>query len=484
MHSLNVRRAAVIALIAIACRGSVSHANAATFTVNSTADDASGTCGTAIGGCTLRAAILAAVATPGRDTIRFDPTVFPLGSPAEINVVVPLPAIADPAGTIVDGTGAGVLIGQQLTGGGMERIDGLVFASAPGVPLAGVAVLQVSVVGFPGAGILICGGVPPDCEDDVTGPVVQGVVASGNEQSGVEIHGRNVGKAQVTDAVATHNGNDGILVDASQSVAGTRVERCAANENARTGIAIGELADTVSDTAIRDSIATHDTNGIAVAALSGVAKTKITNVAGINNSTRGIAIESLGALSATSIANSVGSGNETAAGIEIAGNVVSGATLQDVAANENRTGIVLDGQTAVTGAKITSAAAVGNQFDGIALREHVTGAKITRASVVGNNVGLRVIGSGATLKQVRASENAEDGIRLDGPGGGNRVEKCAGTANQGPGIAIRSGSTGNTVQGNVALGNDAVDVLDDNPDCDADVWKKNVFETRSAPCIH
>jgi hypothetical protein len=98
-------------------------------------------------------------------------------------------------------------------------------------------------------------------------------------------------------------------------------------------------------------------------------------------------------------------------------------------------------------------------------------------------VSLVAFGSGAALKQVRASENAEDGIRLDGPGGGNRVEKCAGTANQGPGVAIRSGSTGNTVQGNVALGNDAVDVVDDNPDCDADVWKKNVFETRGAPCI-
>jgi CSLREA domain-containing protein len=450
MHSLNVRRAAVIALIAVACTGAVSPARAATFTVNSAADDASNTCDTAIGGCTLRAAILAAVATPGRDTIRFDPTVFPPGSPAEIDVVVPLPAIADPAGTIVDGTGAGVVIGQLLTGGGTERIDG----------------------------------VAPDCEDDVTGPVVQGVVASGNEQSGVEIHGRNVGKAEVTDTVATHNGDDGILVDASQSVAGTRVERCAANENQRTGIAIGERVQTVSDTAISDSIATHDANGIAVAAVGGIAGTKITNVAGVNNRTRGIAVEALGELSATSIANSAGSGNEDAAGIEIAGDVVSGAALTDVAANGNRTGIVLDGQTAVTGAKITRAAAVGNQFDGIALREHVISAKITRVSVVGNTVGLRVIGSGAMLKQVRASENTQDGIRLDGPGGGNRVEKCAGNANQGPGIAIRSSSTGNTVQRNVALGNDAVDLLDDNPDCDANVWKKNVFETRGAPCIH
>ncbi len=267
MHSLNVRRAAVIVLIAIACPGSVSHADAATFTVNSTADDESGTCGTAIGGCTLRAAILAAVAMPGRDTIRFDPTVFPLGSPAEIDVVVPLPAIADPAGTIVDGTGAGVVIGQQLTGGGTEGIHGLLFASAPGVPLAGVGVITGQRRRLPRRG-------HPDLRRDAArlrgrrdGAGRAGRGRVGERAVGVEIHGRNVGKAQVTDAVATHNGNDGILVDVSQSVAGMRVERCAANENERTGIAIGERADAVSDTAISDSIATHDTNGIAVAAV-------------------------------------------------------------------------------------------------------------------------------------------------------------------------------------------------------------------------
>src|SRR6476646_9627773 len=158
MHSLNARRGAIIALLTIVCTGSVSHARAATFTVNNSGDDPPDTCDTAMGGCTLRAAILAAVATPGRDIIRFDPTVFPLGAPVEIDVEVPLPPIADPAGTIVDGSGAGVIIGQLLTGGGNTRIDGLVFASAPGVPLVGAMVTNLTIVGFPGAGILVCGG--------------------------------------------------------------------------------------------------------------------------------------------------------------------------------------------------------------------------------------------------------------------------------------------------------------------------------------
>ena len=84
------------------------------------------------------------------------------------------------------------------------------------------------------------------------------------------------------------------------------------------------------------------------------------------------------------------------------------------------------------------------------------------------------------MKRVRASENDQDGIRLDGPGGGNRVELCSGTANQGPGISVQAGSTANTLQNNVALGNDAIDLFDENPDCGANLEEERVRDAQRA----
>src|SRR4051794_171803 len=72
------------------------HAAAATFIVNSKADGSDGACSAAAGGCTLREAIEAAVAAAGRDTIRFDATVFTPGMhPVRISLASALPVIAD-----------------------------------------------------------------------------------------------------------------------------------------------------------------------------------------------------------------------------------------------------------------------------------------------------------------------------------------------------------------------------------------------------
>lgn len=61
--------------------------------------------------CTLREAIESAVATAGRDTILFDAGVFPSGNgTAAIDLASPLPMIADPAGTVLDGGDGNVRI--------------------------------------------------------------------------------------------------------------------------------------------------------------------------------------------------------------------------------------------------------------------------------------------------------------------------------------------------------------------------------------
>jgi len=90
-------------------------AHASTFAVNSTADtnDANpgdGICDDGSGLCTLRAAIEEANTLAGADIINFAPTVFPVGAPATISPVSDLPPLADPAGTTIDGTGAGIIV--------------------------------------------------------------------------------------------------------------------------------------------------------------------------------------------------------------------------------------------------------------------------------------------------------------------------------------------------------------------------------------
>src|SRR4051812_48412096 len=105
MHTLI---AAIVALVALTA--APANARAATFVVNSTDDGTPHSCDAEIGECTLREAILAAIATPGRDTIAFEPRVFPIETPRIVSVGSALPAIADPAGTVIDGAGAGVVI--------------------------------------------------------------------------------------------------------------------------------------------------------------------------------------------------------------------------------------------------------------------------------------------------------------------------------------------------------------------------------------
>ena len=124
--------AVAVVTVTLALAVAAPTAAAAVFVVNATFDVTAGFCGTTIGECTLHDALDAAIATPGRDTINFDPNVFRPGNPGVITLLNLLPIVADGAGTVVDGAGAGVII--ELGGGGGigDPIDGLVFASAAG----------------------------------------------------------------------------------------------------------------------------------------------------------------------------------------------------------------------------------------------------------------------------------------------------------------------------------------------------------------
>lgn len=475
------------ALAAVALTTLAGNAGAATFIVNSTADGTDGVCGTFAGGCTLHEAMEAAVATAGRDTIAFDPAVFPPGAPGVINLFQVTPVLRDPAGTSLDGAAAGVIIQAANQIGPSE--NPFVFESGPGKPLANVTVANVTLRNFLGSGVVICGGEFPGCDEDLANVLVQHVVATGHGGDGIRIDGRVVTKVRVSDSVLAQNAGSGVDCNAAQQLLGTRIEGGAARDNDGSGAHVNAAVDTVG-TIVAGFVAVHNGgNGIAINGAQHTLKTKVTNVTVTGNAGSGIGITAGSEVTTTTIAGAVAS-NNASAGIDFSsGDLVAATTLKGVVANGNLDdGVNIDSGGKVVGAKLTDAKAAENGNDGIHFGsgDGVTRVSVSRAVVAANaGFGLRLQGTLHVVKEVRANGNGA-GIQLDAPGGGNVIEKCSAQANNGTsgvGIAVGDGNTENVIQKNVALGNDGFDLVDGNPGCDADSWKKNVFFSRSDPCI-
>lgn len=92
-----------------------------------------------------------------------------------------------------------------------------------------------------------------------------------------------------------------------------------------------------------------------------------------------------------------------------------------------------------------------------------------------------------TIVNNTANDN-EGGIVVGSPGFGpsNNNEIHANTTNNntiGGGLTITLDSTGNNVTGNTAFNNLPFDMEDDNPNCDANKWKGNHFNTANQSCI-
>lgn len=481
MHPLISRAPILAAAVALATAVLATDANARTFVVDTIADTAVETCGTP-GACTLRRAILEAVALPGRDLITFDPAAFPPVYVTTVDVYTPLPVVADPAGTVIDGTGAGVEIrslAPDMLQVNEAHGNGLVFASAPGVPLRDAALIGVSVRGFGSSGVVVCGGAYPECNQEVVAPVVRRVSSSWNNGAGILIQGRNVTKARIDESVATYN-DVGILIDSSSSVTGARVARSALKENGFAGIWFGPNVDTIRDLAITDTAVADGVAAIIVAATGNASKVALANVAVTGAEDFGILASAIG-FSGLNVRNVVSSRNGND-GLLVSATTIDGVALKDVVANGNDYGVRFLSDRMV-GAKITQVTAARNTKDGITMLESA-GARISKVVAAGNGGhGLVVQGDGNVLKEVRVAENVGDGLHLRGPGLGNTVTGVSSTANQGAGIYVDGNSIGNSLKKNVALGADFIDLFDANPGCDGNVWKGNVFELRNDPCI-
>jgi CSLREA domain-containing protein len=468
------RRRRVVTALGMCVLALATSAGAATFVVNSTADTTDGSCDVAGGGCTLREAIEAAVATPGRDTINFDPTVFPHGpTPVPIVLASELPMIADPAGTVIDGAGASV----RVAGSGAIA-DGLVFASAPGVPLANVTLANVSVDFFEHGAVVICGGVPPSCDGDLSGVVVRNVLVNLSGDAGISIGGAVVKQVLVADSVVFQSGADGIMIFGSQSLTGARVERCTASRSGADGIVLAAPQQTGS--AVIDSFALKSgSEGIRVVSAGDVAKPKLANVVAFIGHD-GILLDG-GRVVAPSITDAVVSGNDEAGIVIASSGGTSGLAMASVTADANGFGgITLDGPPMGTSGEISNARIFRHDAAGIGATG-ADGLRVHDVLTAENTTGVFLSAANSSVQRVHASSNVSGIIVADGAG--NTVTQSAASANASGGIAIEQGSGANVIKQNLALGN-SLDLDDENPDCDANSWTDDVFTTRSRSCIH
>lgn len=482
MRALAARRAHLVAALALgAVLAPAPGARAATFTVNSTADTSDGSCNASAGGCTLREAIESAVAVPGRDALRFDPAVFPPGTPAVIQLDSVLPVIEDAAGTAIDGAGAGVVV-EPGPGVGAP-LDPFILSSGT-APLVGPVVANLTVRGFSGTAIQICGGQLPACSQDVSEALVQNVVVENNGDAGIRVLGRVLAKAQLTNVVAA--GNTGPGVDCSvASLLGMRVTGVALRKNGGDGLSL-HATENAAGNAIADTIASgNGGTGVLLQADQQLAGSRLTNLTADSNAGPGISLSS-GTQSDTVVEKAVASHND-GPGIAVLG-ANDKISLREVASSRNGLdGIWVVSSGELTRLSISDAKVTDNGDDGIEVNDVVRGARIVGVWSAGNaGDGLDIGGqrvADSLIDHLRTSGNEANGIYLVAPaGGGNTIQDCGLQGDGENGIRVRDGNTGNVIQRNVALGSTLSDLRDENASC-LNTWRGDVFEFSEGPCI-
>jgi len=94
---------------------------------------------------------------------------------------------------------------------------------------------------------------------------------------------------------------------------------------------------------------------------------------------------------------------------------------------------------------------------------------------------FEIAGPGNILERTLVLRGAQDGlvVRSDG----NQIRASFSDGNAGSGIIVRNGFTGNEITGSEALDNGGFDLVDENPNCDHNIWSANQFRTANASCI-
>jgi CSLREA domain-containing protein len=395
------------------------------FVVNSTADADDGACTTDANGCTLREAIVAVNAGPGR-RIGFDPQVFPPGAPATIALTTPLPAITV-SGASVDGAGAGVTV----DGFAADSERGLAFESPTGEPLTGVRVAHLALARMEGVALRICAGVP-GCDAPLANVRIEDVAIAESTGDGIRIEGASAAKIRIARAIAISPGGFGIFVRATAtSLAGVSVDESAVVDAEEGSLSL-RAAETLSAVRVLRTSAVRGDGGIAVEAQGGMRGVKV-----IGN--RAVASFGSGIF--------VGTGSR-AEGLRVERNVTFGGGSHGIS-------VAVPPGSRVRVARNTTA---GHLQNGIVVNGP--------AVVLGN----------------RADDNELSGILLATSTSRSRVSRNVTMWNRSGGIAIAPGETGIRLDRNVAFGNAPADLIEANG-CDANVWSANESHATDPLCI-
>jgi CSLREA domain-containing protein len=182
-----------------------------TFTVNSDLDPGDGVCD---GTCTLRDAIIFANASPGHDSIVFNPNTVP-DAIYVIELSSLLPSIDGSQGITVDGSGLfgkAVITGQALA----EDGSGLLVRGSPGVGPSDIHLRRLGLTDFSHNGLDICAGLLPEtCDYDLSNVEIADVFADNNGRTGISVRAADVDSVGVTVSDAFDNGYHGMSFDAT-----------------------------------------------------------------------------------------------------------------------------------------------------------------------------------------------------------------------------------------------------------------------------
>ncbi|HYE84645.1 MAG TPA: NosD domain-containing protein [Clostridia bacterium] len=462
------------------------------YTVKSNADSGNGT---------FRRAL---ESSSTRDTILFDPAVFPTGNPAAIKVISPLPYL-DKGRLTIDASNAGVILDGSAAPKGTH---GLVITSDYNV------IKGLQVIHFTGAGIGIAGGSFNTIGGNRMsgkGPIGEGNVVSGNTMVGVGIadciahiasdadmgdsaqncsNNRVIGNyigTDVTGTVIKDRQGTGIWICGGET-AGNMIGGLSAGErniicgNTRAGLTlIGNTSrNTISGNFIGlDSSGSkplgNETDGISI---EGGANNRIEKNVISGNGQIGILIGDVGAFGNEITGNLIGT--------DAAGNFAVGNGTDGIAVNEsfNRIGgsspeerniISGNGQNGIKigwisttdiiitgnyiGTDVTGSKPVGNSSNGITITEGTRHAFIGgngrgECNLIGGNseAGIRIEGMGtdnnliagnrigAGIGSGAALPNNKDGILIEG-GRSNHIRSNRIAYNKNAGMEIRSGSS-------------------------------------------
>jgi CSLREA domain-containing protein len=470
-------RAAPKLAAALVCFGVLSGGeatSAATFTVDSTADDSDaspgdGACVTALGECTLRAAIEEANALLGTDTIAFD--IAGIG-PHTIQPLA-LPAVTDVA--IIDGTTE-----PDYAGTPVVEVDGTNAPGASGLHIsAGSSTIRGLVINrFGHDGILLETNGGNLIEGNYIGTDVSGALAAGNGQGGVNISaassnntiGGSTGTTlggPCTGACNVISGNlgKGIVITGTgttgNSILGNFIGLDAAgtvttgNASAGIGIFSGATGNSIGGTlpGERNVVSGNGTQGILLDGADVTGNSVQGNFIGTDpNGSFGIGNGTDGVRISASTGNTIG-GAALGAGNLLAGNGSDGLEIVLSSA-----GNVIEGN--LIGTNALGAGSLGNGSNGVFLN----GCQNTTVGGAAAGAGNVIAGNGAAGVRVEGPSN-----RIHGNFIGTNPTGTAAVENGADGVLV----TGNALQvsigglllgeGNLISGNAAAGVNIDDP---------------------